>query len=231
MTILQLNQLSLRLGQRTLWQDLSLSLQLGERWVLLGNNGVGKSQLLDVLCGWRWPSTGTITLQGQDLRNLPPLALSTMRACMTQELKHSFSLSLHDWLHFDCQHNPQPWIAALDLQALLTQDVLTLSGGELQRAHLARTLNKQAPLLLLDEPISQLDPKHQQLVLHLLKSLQGCLTITVVHDYRWARSFATHALLLFDDGHFEAGSAAQLLTNACLERLYGVSMEDAIPQP
>jgi iron complex transport system ATP-binding protein len=106
-------------------------------------------------------------------------------------------------------------IRAMDIEALAARDVLTLSGGERQRASLAAALAQQAPLLLLDEPVSHLDLRHQILVLEQLAALARAgrhAIVVILHDLTLALRYATHALLMAEDGTTLHGTAAQVLT-------------------
>jgi len=108
-------------------------------------------------------------------------------------------------------------IDALDLKPLRGRDVLTLSGGERQRVSLAAALAQQAPLLLLDEPVAHLDLRHQIMVLDLLQRLTRSgrhAVVVIVHDLTLAHRYATHALLMAEDGHALHGPAHEVLTPA-----------------
>jgi iron complex transport system ATP-binding protein len=117
--------------------------------------------------------------------------------------------------------------AALDLlglSAFATRDVLSLSGGERQRVALAAVLCQEAPLLLLDEPLSHLDLHHQIDCLEALIGWAAEPKRTVVfscHDLNLARRFATHALLLDGAGSAFAGPVREVLTPALASRAFG----------
>jgi len=102
--------------------------------------------------------------------------------------------------------------------------VLTLSGGERQRVALAALLAQDAPLLLLDEPVSHLDLHHQLLVLEHLVELartRGKGVLFTVHDLNLAARFASHALLLAPQGAVQQGPVGEVMTEAALRGAFG----------
>jgi iron complex transport system ATP-binding protein len=123
------------------------------------------------------------------------------------------------WKGADDRAAAQAALDALGLAGLASRDVLSLSGGERQRVAMAAALCQDAPLLLLDEPLSHLDLHHQIDCLHALERWVRDETEkserTVVfscHDLNLARRFATHALLLDNVGNTHAGPAREILT-------------------
>jgi iron complex transport system ATP-binding protein len=110
-------------------------------------------------------------------------------------------------------------LQAVDLAGFERRDVLTLSGGERQRVALAALLAQDAPLLLLDEPVSHLDLHHQIMVLAHLDGLarnRGKGVLFTVHDLNLAARFATHALLLTPEGTVRQGPIDEVLDEAAL---------------
>jgi iron complex transport system ATP-binding protein len=119
-------------------------------------------------------------------------------------------------------------LSRLELVDLADRSLGSLSGGELQRAVLARALSQEAPILLLDEPTSALDVGHMQQVLELVDTLRRERELTVVsamHDLTLAGQFA-ESLVLLDEGRTVAsGSAREVLTEAIITKHYGASVK------
>lgn len=237
---LSLEDFSLHAGgkreARCLMAELNLSLHAGERWVLLGPNGAGKSTLLLALAGLLKPNTGRIILGGQALDKWHNESLARQRAWCPQFWLDPFPVAAWETVacallatHPEATANAvetqaRHWLEKFDVGALADRDVRTLSGGERQRVALATACAQQAPLLLLDEPVSHLDWSHQALLQTRMKdwSAQGGLILAAVHDLNLAWTFATHALLLDGRGGALHGSREDILQADLLSHAYGV---------
>ncbi|PHV11524.1 ABC transporter ATP-binding protein [Chitinimonas sp. BJB300] len=236
MSLLATNQLSIRQGQRTLCHALDINIKPGECWLVLGENGCGKSTLLAALAGWHAPQAGKINLHDKPLPSWTSQERAKRMAWLTQQDDSAFPLTVlekaltgrhphlgrWDWESTDDIALAQHQLARLDLVNLAGRDLATLSGGERRRASLAAVLAQQAELLLLDEPLSQLDLRHQQQALAILRdeTNAGRSLVLVSHDPNHAHGFASHVLLLFGDGRWLAGPVQETLTEANLSALY-----------
>lgn len=236
MSLLQVKNLSLKQGERLLIDDLSFRINAGEAWIVLGENGCGKSTLLSALAGWFKPLHGQILLNGQSLPEVAPAQRAKSVAWQTQHDECPFPLTvlektltgrhphLSRW-EWEGEHDlalAREQLARLDLNGFDERDLASLSGGERRRVALATALMQQALLMLLDEPLSQLDLRHQQQALQVLRTERaaGRSMVMVSHDPNHAVQFATHALLLFGNGQWQAGVLAEVLNTDCLSRLY-----------
>ncbi|MGO4303026.1 ABC transporter ATP-binding protein [Cupriavidus sp. RAF12] len=232
---LALHDVRLRAGNRVLVDGLSMQIEAGQLWCVVGPNGVGKSTLMGVLAGLRAPDGGEVRVDETPATDIAPAALARQRAYLPQAVHDTFSMIVRDAVRVGRHPHLSGWgwgkgdddavvrdvIRELDLESLAVRDVLTLSGGERQRASLAAAMAQQAPLLLLDEPVAHLDLRHQILVLELLKRLTSAgrhAALVILHDLNLARRYATHALLMAEDGHALHGPAHQVLTPAQCSR-------------
>ncbi|WP_168792885.1 ABC transporter ATP-binding protein [Paraburkholderia aromaticivorans] len=237
-SVLSAQRLTLRVGARTLLDAFTHTFYAGEIWCIAGPNGAGKTTLLSTLAGLLQPSAGHVELDGIRLANWPPLPLAQRRALMPQSAPDAFSASVLDIVMLNRFPHLTGWgwereadreaahvaLDLLGLAAFAARDVLSLSGGERQRVALAAVLCQDAPLLLLDEPLSHLDLHHQIDCLEALAAWTREPRRTVMfscHDLNLARRFATHALLLDGAGGAYAGPVHDVLTPTLASRAFG----------
>lgn len=230
---------------RTLLADCTQCFFPGELWAVLGPNGAGKTTLLWTLAGLRKPATGTVQMVSDKVmykvHTMSPAALAKLRALMPQDLHDAFSASVEEtvllgryphlgtggWESAQDRALARQAMHKLGLSDLAGRDISRLSGGERQRVALAAVLAQQAPLMLLDEPLSHLDLHYQQRVLQLLRAQvqaqQDCVLFSC-HDLNLARRFATHALLLNGDGTALCGPVEEVVQAVHCSRAYRTPM-------
>lgn len=185
-------------------RGLSLSVPQGSRFAILGGNGAGKSTLLSLLGGANRPQRGSLTLLGRPLEEWPEEDLySGGLAVLPQNPKALFAgRSVREDLNLACQDpvEQQRVIGLCRLEDLLDRHPYDLSGGEQQRAALAKVLLARPQVLLLDEPTKGMDLPFQEEFAALLTTLSqtGVTVILVSHDIEFCASHATHCALLFD---------------------------------
>lgn len=233
--------LTATIGELTVCRDLHWTVRSGERWAILGRNGVGKSTLLAILAGLRAPQGGALQVAGVSLteptnaRQQRQLALQ--RGYLAQRQNDPFPATVletalvgrHPHLgRWDWESHVDRRIAAnalerLELSDLSERDVQTLSGGERQRLAIAQLLTQQARLNLLDEPLAHLDLAHQVSVMELFRqqTATDAALVAVLHEPGFALRYCEHALLLFGNGQWLAGRAAEILNTGNLSLLYG----------
>ncbi|MCC6531939.1 MAG: ABC transporter ATP-binding protein [Burkholderiales bacterium] len=220
-----------------LTRDLDLEVKGGERWCVLGPNGSGKTTLLHTLAGLRTPRSGSISFSGRPWPAWSLREAARSRALLLQHQSYAFGASVFDAVligrhphmgrfGWESARDRQCVAAALeqmDLTALASRDVLALSGGERQRVALAAVLAQDPQLFLLDEPTAHLDLAHQaRLFEHLvvLTEARSRALVFATHEYNLAARFATHALLIYDDGQVLAGTGDELLGEDRLSALF-----------
>jgi iron complex transport system ATP-binding protein len=218
-------------GRRILVRALQWEARTGERWVVLGPNGAGKSTLLAALAGVRLVDAANIVYGGAPLAALDVAAQATRRALVTDRWHDPFSASVTETVltaryrfgngDAGAAAIVRDALARFDCGHLANADVRTLSRGERQRVAIATAFAQETPVLLLDEPISHQDPRHQVLVLDALRRARSRTVVASLHDVNAALRLATHALLLTGRGEWSAGPAAELLTAQRMSTLYG----------
>ena len=209
--VIQVRGLCCSLGGRQVLADLSFEIQTGEFLSIIGPNGAGKSTLLKCLNGIRRDWRGSIELAGLDVRSGSQREIARRAAYVPQFRVGSASFRVTEFLLLSRYARQSPFSAPgrADLEAIekalqLTDTVAlrdrqldTLSGGESQKITIAAALAQEAPILLLDEPITFLDPRYQHEVNLLLKRLnreQGITIVSVSHDINSA-VLSSHRIL------------------------------------
>ncbi|WP_432471075.1 heme ABC transporter ATP-binding protein [Amphritea sp. HPY] len=233
--MLSADKLSLNAGAAQLLQDIDLQLAAGEMMVVLGPNGAGKSSLLSLLSGLRAPDSGSVTLERKPLSELEPELRARKLAMYTQQQPLNFPFTVEQVIALGCyplalsvgqaREQVRLCLQQLELEAFAAREYTSLSGGERQRVQLARVLAQVGPqcqLLLLDEPVSEMDLKHQQMVMGLLRQLagRGVAVICVLHDLNLAAQYAGQVTLLQQGRLVASGPRAEVMTEARLSELY-----------
>lgn len=220
--MLKIDNLALRLGDFSI-SDLSLDIQEGEYIVVLGMSGVGKTVLLEVLSGLLKCDQGTVWLDGVDITRRKIQDRPIRLVYQDQALFPHMSVRKNIEFGLRCQKSSTAEIEKivaelserLKVQHLLDRAPSTLSGGEAQRVALGRALATNPRLLLLDEPLSALDPQSRSEIQMLLRNMHrnGRTVIHVTHDYEEAVSLATRIVLMENGTIVQTGTPGEVFRN------------------
>jgi ABC-type Fe3+/spermidine/putrescine transport system ATPase subunit len=189
----------------------SLAVAKGELLALLGSSGCGKSTLLRAIAGLTPPQSGTIAIDGRDVTRLPPEAHNTAMVFqsyalwphMTVAQNIGYGLKLRGWPRDRIDTRIAEMLRMLHLEGFGSRRATDLSGGQRQRVALGRALAIEPDVLLLDEPMSNLDAQIRLELRHELRALQqriGITAVYVTHDREEAMALADHMAVL-DAGH------------------------------
>lgn len=235
---LRADSLSFRVADRALVDRVDLTLKTGEVVGLLGPNGSGKSTLLRLLARLAEPSGGTVLLNGAPIAGLDRRAVARTVGYLPQSARSEWPLAVREAVML----GRTPYLSPLsrpsdadqiavdralertDTASLAERSVTTLSGGERMRVMLARVLAGEPSLLLLDEPVTGLDPRHQLEAMLLLEQLaqEGRGALVVLHDLTLAARFC-HRVCVMHQGRIVAeGKPGDALDPATIETAFEV---------
>ena len=235
---LEVTGLTVKAGAVTLVNAASFRLQGGELVALLGANGAGKTSLLRGVIGLVPRSGGRARSAGADTAEMAPRRRARLLAYLPQNRPLAWPNPVRDLVALGrFAHGAalgrlrgadrlavKRAVAACDLENLANRSTATLSGGELARVHCARAFAAEAPLLIADEPVAELDPYHQFRVMDLIRAFvgQGGGALVVLHDVVLARRYATRLMWMKGGRIVADGPPATTLNAARLEEIYGV---------
>lgn len=228
--MIEIRNLTVRAGGhgRTLLTGLSLDLQAGQIMAVLGPNGRGKTTLLRTMLGLLPSPQGQVRLTGhaayvpqQAEAMFPYTVLSMVTMGRARHLRWWQSPSMAD------TQSALSSLRAVQLEHLAEQSFQALSGGQKQLVYIARAIASDSPIVVLDEPMSALDLRNQNLILGILRQLANRHRLCIVfstHQPQHALHIADHTLLLYPDA-YETGETAQVCNAASLGRMYQVPVE------
>ena len=238
MTRLAVRGITVERGGRAILADVSFELEAGMFVALVGANGAGKSTLLSVLAGLLTPARGAVLLDGAALSAADARDLARRRAYLPQNPRAEWPISVERLVALGLTPQLPAFgglpggfeprltqaIAACDLAAQRLQPATTLSGGELARAMLARALVGDPEILIADEPMTGLDPRHAMDSVARLQALagEGRLVIAAIHDLTLAARSATHVMALREGRLAAFGPTGEVLTPELLRRVFDV---------
>lgn len=203
---------------------------------IAGPNGAGKSTMLGAMAGLRAPYRGSCLYRGIEVSAWKRREFAKRVAFLPQSVRIEFPFTVEEVVMMGRTPYARGWTESAqdreaaarameetDTSLFRNRDFRTLSGGERQRVILASALAQEPETLLLDEPTTFLDLKHQLSLYRLLARLaQRMLIVSVTHDLNLALRFSDRILLL-DNGRLAGeGATAQVLTAECVERVFGV---------
>ncbi|UEM07506.1 ABC transporter ATP-binding protein (plasmid) [Skermanella rosea] len=228
-------QLTWRIGGKTVLDAVSLEAEPGEMLGLIGPNGSGKTSLLRLLAGLKRPHSGRVMLDRKDVRAISRQSIARRVAFVEQHATTNANLKVVDVVklgRFPHRSMFSGWSSA-DEEAV--EDALakagmtekrndswqSLSGGEKQRAHIARALAQTPQELILDEPTNHLDIQHQIGLLRLVSGLP-VTSIIALHDLNHAAMFCDRLAVLRQGRVVASGHPADVLTEDLLRNVFSV---------
>jgi iron complex transport system ATP-binding protein len=217
-------------------KSVSLTARPGALTAIVGPNGSGKSTLVRLLLRRLTPAAGRIEVMARALPEFGPRELARRVAVIPQRESPVFSLPVHEYVALGRYPHEGPWrsattedVALVDqamkdagVSDLASRDILTLSGGEWQRARIARALAQGGDALVLDEPTTFLDVGHEMAMFELFAGLAraGRAIVVISHQLNLVARFADVMVLLHQGRVVAAGAPHVVMQASTLERVY-----------
>lgn len=235
MSIIKCNNLEIKIADKIICKELSLTINTGESWAILGMNGCGKTTLLHTLSGLLPSLSGQIKLNKISLTDLSRKEIAQQLSLLLQHQEDHFPGTVLESVLIGRHPHLKSWqwesendinlaletLTLVGLENFSERSILTLSGGERQRVALATLLVQQTKIRLLDEPVNHLDIHHQHEVMKTLTSNNKDITnVFVLHDVNLAARYCDHALLIYNGGTTRQGRCDEVLTADNLSELY-----------
>ncbi len=228
-------------AQSPVLRNISLKISSGEVLGILGPNGSGKSTLLKILMRILIPQRGSVELFGQPHAAFSQAEISRHVAFVPQETQQAFSFTINEMVLMGrYPHHNRTWglgwegaqdravamqaMRDLDVSHLGTRLITNVSGGERQRAVIARALAQEPEILLLDEPTAFLDLHHQLEIARIIRRLnreRGLTVVLVSHDLNLASQYCDRLVLLREGEIVTMGSPEEVIARESLEPVYG----------
>lgn len=233
--MIELKHIQVNYGKREILHDIDAAIAPGRITAVMGPNGCGKTTLLRCIGGLLEPTSGSVGIDGQEVGSYSARALAQKVAFVRQQAQTDFEFSAFetvlmgrnpyqhhlqnesqkDWdIVEQCMKQTNTWHLRLAKPA-------EMSGGEMQRVMIARALAQQTPVLLMDEPVSNLDIAHQLEIMRLLRTTDKTVVI-VIHDLNLALQFCDDLMLIHNGALLFHGRMADGLTTENIATAYGV---------
>ena len=233
--MIELEHIQVSYGKREILRDINTTIATGCITAVMGPNGCGKTTLLRCIGGLLEPTAGSVAIDGKKVKDYSARALAQKVAFVRQQAQTDFEFSAFetvlmgrnpyqhhlqnesqkDWdIVEQCMKQTNTWHLRLAKPA-------EMSGGEMQRVMIARALAQKTPVLLMDEPVSNLDIAHQLEIMRLLRTTDKTVVI-VIHDLNLALQFCDRILLIHNGELLFHGPIAEGLTTENISTVYGV---------
>lgn len=239
-SVLSVTDVNVKIGTAEILHKMSADANQGMFVGIIGPNGSGKSTLIHCMSRTLNSATGKILVLGKEIEKYSHKELAMLLGVVPQESTRTFDFSVDDivmmgrYPYQKLLRPPEPHdreacqkaMALTGISHLAGRSISTLSGGEWQRVLIARALAQETPLLLLDEPISQLDINHQIEILSVLQSLthQGSTVICVIHDLNLASQYCDEIIMLDQGAVYATGAPHKVMTQENIRAVFGLDV-------
>ncbi|MBU4265632.1 MAG: ABC transporter ATP-binding protein [Candidatus Altiarchaeales archaeon] len=234
---LKINDVEFRYASTPIIENICIEVAPSEIVIICGPNGVGKSTLIRCINRILKPRNGGILLDGLEIKNMSMIEIARQIGYVSQSSSNVFPVTVFDmvlmgrrphigWRSSEMDEEKVVKVLKLmEIEDLALCDFNELSGGQQQKVIISRALAQEPDVLLLDEPTSNLDIRHQLEVMEIIKNLaaeKGISVIMAVHDLNLASRYADKVIMMKDGSIFSAGDPTSVLTHENIFSVYGV---------
>lgn len=240
--MLVVDSISIRYDQKTIIRDFSFQVEEGEVVSIIGPNGSGKSTLLKAVSRQLSYFSGTVQLDGINLKSMSSKQIAQKMCMLSQKNQAPNDMTVFELVSYGRyphkkwfqklqaeDHEIIEWaIAKTHLTQYRDRPVASLSGGESQRAWIAMALAQRPQILLLDEPTTYLDISHQHEVLELVRELNGEMGMTVMmvlHDLNQASYYSDRVVVVQGGEKAMYGTPDEVMTTDMIRQVYQMNSE------
>ena len=236
---LQIKNLSFSYGSTQILKDINMELGSSDVLGIVGPNGAGKSTLLRCIDRILVPQNGTLLLDGQEMKQMSSMEIAKKIGYVPQSISNTFPATVFDTVlmgrrpHLGWRSSEEDIDTVLEVLTMLKikylamRDFNEISGGQQQKVLIARALAQDAEILLLDEPTSNLDIRHQLEVMEILTKLvkkKGLSVMMAIHDLNLASRYSDRIIMLNGGGIRDTGDPVSVLTAENIQSVYGVEV-------
>ncbi|MFB6284308.1 MAG: heme ABC transporter ATP-binding protein [Halobacteria archaeon] len=233
--MISLEDVSVEMDGSRILDSVKLGIEEGRMVGLIGPNGAGKSTLLRLVNGYLSATRGTVSVDGRYVSGMSASEISRLVATMPQNTNVTFDFSVRKVVemgrHPYGRKDSNPDIVdesmrRMEVEEFSERSIHELSGGERQRALLARCLTQDTPYLILDEPTSNLDIRHANRTLEMVRSLvdeEGKTVVAAIHDLNLASRYCDQLVLVSGGSVIVEGKPEEVLTEENVGMAFDVS--------
>lgn len=244
MSVIKVEKLffSYSLKQKPVLKGIGYTFEPGKLYIITGPNGSGKTTFLNCLNGSLKPDSGSVTIDGKNVRDFSQRELARNISLMPQDTNIDFDFTVKEIVlmgrypylkRFQEESQKDVEIARESMKntgifPLRGKYINRISGGERQRAILARAFAQDTPILLLDEPVSMLDIYYQVSIMNTVRKLmasKGITVIAILHDLNLAARYADNIILMSEGKIFAEGSPHKVYTPENIKRVYNIDVK------
>ena len=233
--MISIKGLSINIKNKALIKQLNVELKNGEFWAIIGNNGKGKTTLLQTIAGFKPYYHGSIMVNGEELNSLKVLNKAQSIAFLPQMPEAGLNCTVEQSIAY----GRYPWhkhkldkkyedeiidnaIESMQINDIRKQSIQKISGGELRKVEIATILAQNSETILLDEPLNHLDMSFRYKLMSLLKQQSQKKTVIIVtHDIQYVQEYCTNVMLLLNNDQIITGTVRQVMTKANIDKMLG----------